>query len=362
MSQIKIVDHPDLLPSRIEPISIRNLAVSYPHLRPVVIDGVLRQGETANIIAAAKVGKSFSAGGLAWCIATGMPWFNHPVTKGKVLVIDNELHPETLVSRMTRIANELKISVDEFGDMIDVIPIRGQSVDINAIESRLSEIEPGTYTIAILDALYRTLPAGMSENDNAAMMSIYNRLDYYASQWNCSIVVVHHASKGAQGDKAVTDVGSGAGSISRAADTHIVIRPHEEEGLSVMECVTRSFKSPEPISIRFDWPLWSIVDSEPVVKKATRQNTEAQAETDRKDSEAILQAMPEKAIQQSRLREQLGFGVGKFDRLIGAMIRDRKVKISRKRKKGGQRSLVFYSKVVPNSNNDFQGDFDAFQQ
>ena len=76
----------------IQPLSIANLIESNPNMRPVVVDGVLRRGETANIIAAAKVGKSHLAGGLAWCIVTGTPWLSHDVTKGRVLVIDNELH------------------------------------------------------------------------------------------------------------------------------------------------------------------------------------------------------------------------------------------------------------------------------
>jgi len=38
----------------------------------------------------------------------------------------------------------------------------------------------------------------------------------------------HHRQRAAQG-KAITDVGAGAGSQSRATDTHLVLRPHEEE-------------------------------------------------------------------------------------------------------------------------------------
>jgi hypothetical protein len=35
-------------PVRIEPVSIRDLIRDYPDLRPTVIDGVLRRGETAS--------------------------------------------------------------------------------------------------------------------------------------------------------------------------------------------------------------------------------------------------------------------------------------------------------------------------
>ena len=176
MTQTK-ADDPDLRPTLIKPVSITDLIESNPEMRPVVVDGILRRGETANIIAAAKVGKSHLAHGLAWCIVTGIPWLSHDVTKGRVLIIDNELHPETLANRLDWIANKLMIDKADYTDSIDVISLRGQNIDIHGIEHRLAKIEPGTYSLAIVDALYRTLPAGTSENDNASMMAIYNELD-----------------------------------------------------------------------------------------------------------------------------------------------------------------------------------------
>lgn len=77
-------DNPDLVPIKLEPISICDLIQNYPELRPVVIEGILRRGETANIIASPKVGKSFLAGNLAWSVADGRPWLSHEVEQGKV--------------------------------------------------------------------------------------------------------------------------------------------------------------------------------------------------------------------------------------------------------------------------------------
>jgi len=55
----------------LRPISVSDLVAAHPDMRPIVIDGILRKGETANIIAAPKVGKSYLAGNLAWAVATG---------------------------------------------------------------------------------------------------------------------------------------------------------------------------------------------------------------------------------------------------------------------------------------------------
>jgi len=292
------------------------LIESNPELRPVVVEGILRRGETANIIASAKTGKSFMAGGLAWAVATGKDWLSHAVVQGRVLIIDNELHAETLASRLRRIAIEMTIDLNDFGDAIDVICLRGQDISIHALEQRLGEIPPGAYSLAIVDALYRTLPSGTSENDNAAMMSIYNKLDHYALQWDCSIAVVHHASKGQQGDKSVTDVGSGAGSISRAADSHLVIRPHDDPELSVLECVTRSFKSPDPVSIQFTWPLWQAVDTLPDVKRNKGSGTEMQARKDQEADETVKKAIGTKKLSVAELRSKTGMGPDRIARSL----------------------------------------------
>lgn len=324
----RMVDDPDLQPTRIHPIGIGALIESNPDLRPEVITGVLRRGETANIIASPKMGKSFLAGGLAWCIATGIPWLSHNVTQGRCLIIDNELHPETLAKRFERIATEMMIRVDEYADSIDVISLRGQNIDIHQLENRLSDIEPGTYTLAIVDALYRTLPAGTSENDNSMMMAIYNKLDHYATSWDCAIAVIHHSSKGQQGDKALTDVGSGAGSISRAADTHIVIRPHADPELAVLECVTRSFKSPEPVSIRFDWPLWSSVAKDPEVKRIGRNRDEKAAKDDKVADELLLNTLSKDQtwLSESQLVRRTGMGPSRISRAIGRAINTETIK------------------------------------
>ena len=327
----------------IKPISITDLIESNPDMRPVVIDGILRRGETANIIAAAKVGKTYLVYLLAWCIVTGMSWLSHVVKKGRVLIIDNELHPETLANRLDWIAQKLMIEKSDYIDSIDVVSLRGQNIDIHGIEHRLATIEPGTYSLAIVDALYRTLPVGTSENDNAAMMQIYNKLDHYASKWDCAIAVVHHASKGQQGDKAVTDVGAGAGSISRAADTHIVIRPHENPDLSVLECVTRSFKSPPPVSIRFDWPLWNAVATTATVKKATQPRQDKQAEDDKKAKADILEILKSgKPTRQQKVLESSGFGNGKTLRILALMANKDKTIRRRTKTKQGKKPIVFW--------------------
>jgi RecA-family ATPase len=81
-------------------------------------------------------------------------------------------------------------------------------------------------------------------------------IDQYADQLGCSFVLVHHASKGNQSGKSVTDVGAGAGSQSRATDTHLVLRQHQEPGCVVVDAAVRSWPPLDPCCLRWEFPVW----------------------------------------------------------------------------------------------------------
>jgi hypothetical protein len=120
------------------------------------------------------------------------------------------------------------------------------------------------YALVVLDAWYRFLPVGISENDNAQIMALYNAIDAYAARLGAAWVNIHHASKGDQSTKGVTDVGSGAGSQSRAADAHLILRPHEDDGVAVLEAVVRSWPPVDRLAIRWEFPVWTLAsDADP---------------------------------------------------------------------------------------------------
>ena len=238
--------------------------------REYLIDDLLRRGEVMNLIAAPKVGKSWLVYNIALSVTSGKKFLGYSATKPlSVLIVDNELHPEELTWRVKQVGNAL--GADPQG-RLNFSFLRGSNVDIDALDRKLDECNGSQYDVIIIDAFYRILPKGMSENDNASMTQIYNKLDSLARKNEASIINIHHSSKGNQGDKGVTDVGAGAGSISRAADTHMVIREHSEDGLFVIEAVTRSGLSPKPVTAKLQWPLWKEVSNvEPTVKTFENQ-------------------------------------------------------------------------------------------
>lgn len=331
-------------PRGIAPIPFGDLVREYPAMRPEVIKGLLRQGETMNVIAPPKTGKSFLVGGLAWCVSTGRPWLSHNVTQCKVLVVDNELHQETLSTRYDRVANEMMIPESE-RDALEVVSLRGENMNIGNAEMML-RVQEGKFGLVVFDALYRMLPEGTNENDNGQMMRVYNHLDQLAKSWGAAIIVIHHASKGDQSDKAVTDVGAGAGAISRAADSHLIIRQHEQQGLHVLEAVTRSFPSPEPLSIRFTYPVWQAEIIEPQVKKWKSGNSDAKKKKDDEDKEKIRLACPiAGTITEAALRRNCPGNRDRLIKLAKELEDEGKIKIDQQPAPQKGRFNYFYSRV-----------------
>jgi len=229
-----------------------------------VIENLLRRGEVMNIIAAPKVGKSWMVYGLSLSMACGKEFIGYKSSKNlKVLICDNELHREELAWRVQQVAKALGVDP---GGGIEFTLLRGSDVDVDALDRKIDEVGGSRFDVVVIDAFYRILPRGMSENDNAAMTQIFNKLDAIARKNDTAVINIHHSSKGNQADKGVTDVGAGAGAISRAADTHLVIRQHVEDDHVVIEAVTRSGISPSPVTAEFKFPLWvHKPDMDPIV-------------------------------------------------------------------------------------------------
>ncbi len=238
-------------------VSVAELCARHRSERPFVIEGLLREGETMNVIAAPKGGKSWMAADIALSIAAGTPWLGRFATApGEVLVIDNELHKETIASRFPLIASARGMDLVGLGGRVQVQALRGHLCDLLQMRSYFARIEPGRFKVIVLDAFYRFLPGGASENDNGAIAQIYNAIDSYADILGSAFITIHHTSKGVQAGKAVTDVGAGAGSQARAADAHLVLRPHEQEDCAVLDAAVRSWAPITPIGLRWTFPVW----------------------------------------------------------------------------------------------------------
>jgi len=312
--------------TRREPIgkfSLAELREKFPKLNEPIVDGLFRRGETVNIIASPKVGKSWLAYDLALSIIAGGDWLGqYATTQGKVLLVDNELHPSTLAHRVPKVAEAKALFPSDYQDDLDVWPLRGRLKSIADLELDFVDVESGEYQAIILDAKYRFATSGESENDNAAQAVFYNTIDRIAEQTQAAVVMIHHSSKGVQSGKSVTDVGAGAGAQSRAADCHLVLREHEDGGVFVLDGAVRSFAPVKPLALRWEFPLWTPaedVDAKNLAGLKTR-GEQRQSDKDRESMDAIRESLSEGAATARQLREKVGIGKDRLARLLDLMV------------------------------------------
>jgi hypothetical protein len=238
------------------PVSLRELSRIYHELREPMIDGLLRRGQVGNLVSTSKAYKTFLMLMLAICMAMRKLWLDcFPTAGGKVLILDLELQQPDIVRRVAEIMRAMH-APPEIADAIDVLSFRGRDGSIDNIEKMLLAMQPRSYSLVILDPLYKTYPAQFDENSNAQMTALYRRFERIAEHLDCALMIVHHATKGGQSEKRVVDVGAGAGSQSRSADCHVALREHETEGCVIFDAKVRSFRPPDPLVLRFNYPLW----------------------------------------------------------------------------------------------------------
>lgn len=244
------------LPEALPAVMLGDLLDEQPVRTPYIIDGVLREGEVAALIAPPKCAKSFLLADLALSCATGNHWHGHwHVREGRACIVDNELTRNEIAHRLREVMRAKGISRERVADRITVVSLRETTTSAVDVLEQLEGM--GKFDLVIFDALYRFLEKGMDENSNADMTQLLRAFSRYSARTRAGVVLVHHTAKGSQLGKEPIDAGSGAGSIGRAVDTHIVLQKHTEEDVYVEQMNTRSSRRPGALAIRWDFPCFA---------------------------------------------------------------------------------------------------------
>lgn len=313
-------------PFRLNRIRVEDLINDNPKLRDPVIEGWVRECEVMNLIAAPKFGKSWFVYYIMFCVVTGQPVFGrYPVKHGRVLLIDLELHKSLIASRLKTVAAALGLTIDDYAEFVDVISLRGDWKSMEELLAAATDIIPGEYVLLIIDSRYRL--EGGKENDNDDTKSFHNRADRLAEITGAAVLIVHHQSKGDQSGKRLTDLGAGGGAQSRAADTHIALREHEENGVAVIEAALRSFPPLDPLAIRWTFPLWTADEWADPAKLAGKQTRgdERQQERDREARNLIVDALMLATASVRALREKTGLSRERIERILLKLISEDQV-------------------------------------
>lgn len=269
-------------------MTLTQLRVQYSQQKPAVIEGLLREGEVATLVAPSKSGKTWLIYNLIWSVLAGIPFLQEKwkCTQGRVLLFDNELHKPSLAKRLPVIRNDLNLP-DTLDDNLRIVSLRGNLKTIKECESILKQNKSWQPTLVVWDALYRMYWEGFQENDNAHMAQLVNLLDGYADLMGAGMVCVHHCAKGNQAEKDIHELGAGGGSLGRAVDTCMGLRAHESKGKYVFESALRDWAETDALMLEWKYPRWSVCEGDTTKLKGQRQQRRLAKEKPKQEDYAV---------------------------------------------------------------------------
>ena len=275
-----------------------------PPQDPALIEGVVRVGRKLLVTAPSKAGKSFLLIELALALASGGTWLGHRCARSRVLYANLEIADTAIAHRFQVVADKMGIGEDRAG--VSVWNLRGRATDLSQMAAHLQATSRGEYGVVIIDPTYKVQPG--DENSAQDIARLTHGIDELCETLRCSAVYSHHHSKGAKGNTAAMDRGSGSGVFARDADALLDLSPLEPDGGGQawlnslgegatawqLSMVLRDFPTPEPRNLAFAYPV-HVVDEDgnlggSVLQGSLAQSRKRGGETARKRSQELVEA------------------------------------------------------------------------
>ena len=244
-----------MVESKLPPIvDMADLFKKPPQKPDEIIAGMLHRRGLMNIGGQSKAKKSWVLAYLAFCIATGTPWFGFNTRKGRVLILNFEIDPGFYVDRGIEIAKALGISLPK--GAIACWNLRGYATDITTLKPAImARLQGGKYDLVILDPLYMVI-GDRDESKAGDMTDMMNEFSQMAVKGNTAIAFATHFAKGNASSKNSLDRASGSGVLSRYPDVVATLTEHEEEDCVTFEGTVRNTKPIPKFGLRWDFPLF----------------------------------------------------------------------------------------------------------
>ena len=202
-------------------VSLSDVFFNPPPLRPVFIEGILREGHKLRLTGPSKAGKSTGLAELCIAVAEGhtgqnIDWFGLKCQQGGILYINFEQDEAECYDRFIKIYKAHGWTPTATG-CISVWNLRGKTRPLNKLAPLLiRRARQQRFKAIIFDPLYKT---NWADENNAGDMALFcNELDRISNELGVAVVDSHHHSKGAQGQKKSIDRGSGSGVFGRDPD------------------------------------------------------------------------------------------------------------------------------------------------
>ena len=235
---------------------------------PVIIEGMLAQGDLSLITAGSKSFKSWLALQIAITTANGIPFLGRQTLPTKTLVLNFELKPSSIRNRLKGIARRLNCGLGN----LHVWNLRNRAITPAFLALLTRTIKDQGFGLVILDplySLYGVVQDANVENSNPAMTELLSTIRTACEEAGAAVIIVHHHAKGDSAGKASIDRASGAGALGRFPDFVMSLVPHQSPNAYVVEIDFRDFPPCDSFVIRRENSIMVIdQDLDPASKKA----------------------------------------------------------------------------------------------
>ena len=219
---------------------------------PELLAGVLHKGCKMVIGGTSKSMKTWTLLDLGLSMANGISWWNFKTAKCRVLFMNFEIKPHSFRKRIRAVCDAKKMPIPE---NFHVWNLRGHSADLRTLRPRLVErIGDGIYDVIIFDPIYKVY-GDRDENSAGQMGELMVELDKIAVAMDVSTIFGHHFAKGNLSTRSAIDKMSGSGVFARDPDSILIMSPHKEDNVFVVDVVLRDFKPVDPFCVKWDYPL-----------------------------------------------------------------------------------------------------------
>jgi hypothetical protein len=221
---------------------------SEPVLKRELISGILRRGHIGIFNGHSKSYKSWTLLNCGMAVAMGRSWLGfRALVPARVLYINMELDPEEFKIRVDKLAGGMGLSREALKGKMDFLNLKGHDCSLENLAAtlRLLRDPASPWELVFIDPTYKLLMAGLEldernnadniENNNAAVGSMFCKLEGLAAELDLAIFLVHHFKKGNSAETANVDSGSGAGVFGRAPDAIFSLHPVRDEDNEIVE-------------------------------------------------------------------------------------------------------------------------------
>lgn len=267
-------------------MNLEQLVAAAVTVPPVIIEGVLHQGDKMILGGTSKSNKSWCLLDLALSVASGQAWWGRRCAKMPVVYINFELQTWAVMQRLNALC-AARPECKGVGQTMNVWNLRGHNADITLLRPKLEEhLDRHQFGVIILDPAYKVL-GNRDENANGEIADLMNELEALAQKTGAAIVVAHHFAKGDSTAKSAIDRMSGAGAWARDPDSIVIMTPHEEPDCFTVTSILRNLPQVPDYVVAWEFPLMRVAgDLNPEALR--RPQGRSKVCTDKEFMEAVL--------------------------------------------------------------------------